>query len=460
MTSFKAIAELEITLKKGSADDEKLKALYATQLFDMPGIMKPDGFFESFGYGKRVTAMLRDIIDAALSPDFSEEDLSPLTTAAQTSRSFPHHLIYTKILEEIAIRSTNDKVWQRAVCVISDPLYKPVRNELSGTSKMDLAIASLKRIYAASDYKKKQFMAGVESEVRKSGFIVETFCGALFDERAELIRKMVLTLCGMDCSGRDLQILHAALLAFQMSAMKGSSPVFQRLAGDVAEIDEETGVQQLMSIVNGEGYQVEQDAVFWHIIEGSREIFTPKLWPHRWSLELQGDNGPIPTLKEGELRMVLLEVLDRIPSGPTALTVLDAWIKLVVPHVYGIGRNGNIDAEPSVRRAFGRFGESVTTQLSRSGALMPMHVAAFNGLFLGKPQPIGTEEVDSSTLLLLSPATERIISSATRVMAGDAYLTRVAKEALLLGLMHGCDERGAEVGNVVGRNIRIMRDRT
>ena len=146
------MAALDITLKKGSADDERLRALYATRLFDIPKIMNPNGFFESFGYVKRVTGMLRDIVDAALSPDFNEEKLTPLTTAVQTSRSFPHHLIYTKILEEIAIRSTNDKVWQKAIYILSDPLYKPVRDELSGTNKIDLALACLKRIYSASDY--------------------------------------------------------------------------------------------------------------------------------------------------------------------------------------------------------------------------------------------------------------------------------------------------------------------
>ena len=91
LTSFKAIAELEVTLKEGSADDEKLKALYAIKLFDIPDIMNPGGFLKSFGYTKRITAMLRDVVTAALSSDFNEEKLTPLTTAVQTSRSFPHH---------------------------------------------------------------------------------------------------------------------------------------------------------------------------------------------------------------------------------------------------------------------------------------------------------------------------------------------------------------------------------
>jgi len=419
--------------------------------------MQPGSALDLF-FVKRTTKMFREVYDAALKDEyFDYEKLDPLVSAFRSTNSFPYLLAYAKILEEIAIQSTNDKVWQRAIKTLAEPFErKPKR--LSGTDEHALIHACLKNVWSAVELKKKHFLAGVEDEARKSGFLVETFCGALFAENAEVVRKMVCTVCGLECSGKDLEVVNAAMLAFQMSTVR-STPFFQKLAGNAAEIDPENGTGQMMGIIRSDGYQAELNEVYWHIIRGSREIFAPKLPPHNWSLPLMKENGPIPTLRPGELRMALLEALDRMPSGPACYTVLKAWAELVFPHVRRIGKNG-VDAEPSVKRAFNTFGESVTNQLARSGAVQPMHLRAFGELFLGKPKPAATAEIDSSTLLLLSPAAERVITFASKAMGANACMTNTAKEALLLGLMHGCDEEGARVTETIGRNVRIMRDRT
>ncbi len=454
-TRLNDMLALEIKLKKKAAEDENLQRLYSIKAGKLPEVLivrDTSGWLTRAVPQRDVAKMIDGLVKAARTGSFKAEDLKSLQSALTVERSFPRLILLHKLLEEIAVWSTNGKVWREAINTISLPLYNKVRFELNGTSRERLGMACLWNIYMECEGRKKAFTAEVMVAINKMAFVTDVFCGALFTDRLSLERKVLSRVLDIEST-----VVMAALTAYQMSRPQTSSPVFHRLTQEGICIDPEEGISQMMAIIKGDGYSAEITEVYRRVMLGMREILTIKEGPHPWFRE--GRNGLVPTFAKDGIQLNTFMVLGKIPSAMALATAMDAMAKLYIPHVWGVG-NGKIEAEPSVKRAVGGISDTVSQLLLRSGALEHFHVSAFNGMFFGDNGGLHAAEVEESTLLLLGPALSRVSMVTREIGFSDAPLSIAASEGLIRGLLLGTEGKSREErAAVINRNVDIVMER-
>lgn len=454
-TSLTAVSDLEILIREDAVSDDRLRETYSLHIAGIVPLLEADDkcrlFFRRVPE-KRLSSMVNEVLNHACSDGFRGEDLEPLLRKITHEKSFPRLLLFLKMLEELSIRSTNEQVWRVAMNTLAEPLYGPVKAELSGTSKEAACSACLKNIYSTCEGRKKQFASEIIGYGHKMDFYTDIVCGALFTDRQDLERRMAGAVLGLDG-----QTVMAALAVHQMSRIKPPPALFQKLIGIGRECaGSKEGIAHMMSIIGRGGSSSGMTEVYMAVIDGLRQILTTRPLPHPWFRAEPGESGiPVPTFEKDGIHMNSFAVLEKLPSGPSLGAAIDGTATLVIPHVRGFER-GRLDGESSVRRAVPQVARTIGTLMTRTGALQPFQAEVFTRIMLGQPEHMPLAGVDSGTLLSLEPLFERVVQQTAFLGLAGAPLQTVASQGILIGLYADTEGKTRrEAAEIIAHNVSV-----
>lgn len=452
--SLSKIMGLEMTLEEAYAENAKLPLLYYENLFKLTEFLKvkdPEKRIFKGVSSEEFRNQLRELVGLVHSRDIGCEEVDFFRRIIAAEKSFPRILIWHKMLEEIIVRSQDEAVWRDAMDILAVPLYNGVHRQIAGTSREELCIGCLKRVYDAGEGQKRNLASQILGGVQKITLVSDVLAGALFTDDVKVAHEISSAICAVDD-----EISLAAMVVFSNFTGGRSVRIMDRLLQHGERIDQEEGRKQMMQIVvSGEenGYK---NGVYLKVIQGIRKILDVRriTLPHPWYAEQPNTGGlPIPTFARDGIQLAAFDTLAKMGNGEALVTMVDGIAHLIAPHIQGIEEN-RIRGVPQVGRAVRPVARSFVSLLQNNG-VFKSQATDISGILFGYPSIKKIQDVEAGTLLSLSPVLGRLASAAAEVGAEDELIPLIAGEGFVRAVLleTGGKDRD-ERTKLVGRNIR------
>ncbi len=451
--SFSKIMSLEITLEEAHAEDAKLPILYYENLFKLTEFLKvkdPEKRLFKGVSSEEFRNQLRELVGLVHSREIGCEEVDFFRRVIAAEKSFPRTLLWHKILEEIIIRSQNEEAWRDAMDILAVPLYNGVHRQIAGTSREELCIGCLKRIYDAGEGQKRNLASQILGGVQKVTLVSDVLAGALFTDDAKVAHEISAAICGVDD-----EISLAAMVVFSNFTGGRSVRIMDRLLQYGEGMDQEEGRKQMMQIVvsgDGNGYRT---GVYLEVIKGIRKILDVRriTLPHPWYGEQLSNEGiPVPTFARDGIQLAAFDTLAKMGNGEALVAMVDGIGHLIAPHIQGIEEN-RIKGAPQVGRAVRPVARSFVSLLQNNG-VFSSQAKDISGVLFGYPTVKTLHEVETGTLLGLSPVLGRLVNAAAQVGAAEELIPVIAGEGFVRAmLMETSGKSREEKAQLIARNM-------
>jgi len=451
--SLSKIMSLEITLEEAYAENAKLPMLYYENLFKLSEFLKvkdPEKRLFKGVSSEEFRNQLRELVGLAHSRDIGCEEVDFFRRVITAEKSFPRILIWHKMLEEIVIRSQQEEVWRDAMEILAVPLYNGVHRQIAGTSREELCIGCLKRIYDAGEGQKRNLASQILGGVQKITLVSDVLAGALFTDDAKVAHEISAAICGVDD-----EISLAAMVVFSNFTGGRSVRIMDRLLQCGESMDHEEGRKQMMQIVVSGDEKGYRNGVYLKVIEGIRKILDVRriTLPHPWYAEQLSSGGlPVPTFTRDGIQLAAFDTLAKMGNGEALITMVDGIGHLIAPHIQGVEEN-RIRGVPQVGRAVRPVARSFVSLLQNNG-VFKSQATDISGMLFGYPTVKTLHDVETGTLLGLSPVLGRLARAAAEVGANEELIPLVAGEGFIRAmLLETSGKSREEKARLIARNM-------